>query len=174
MKRFILLCVQLLIPLLFGSSSQAWSPSSNTPQPPSSLSSTTTGGRRSFVSSLLVSGSVMIQSLVANAADEEESFASIAARASKISKALVNQPDDDTSSSSPQEKTTSTSASDKNAYDFTLPIAGQQIPIRDIVRNQDEKVKAILFVNIKQDDVVARKNIPELIALAAKYVYEIE
>ena len=31
-------------------------------------------------------------------------------------------------------------------------------------------VKAILVVNMKQDDLIARKNIPELISLAAKYV----
>jgi hypothetical protein len=33
---------------------------------------------------------------------------------------------------------------------------------------RDARVKAILVVNIKQDDPVARKNIPELISLAAK------
>merc|ERR1719162_2749190 len=32
-----------------------------------------------------------------------------------------------------------------------------------------EKVKAILVVNIKQDDPLARKNIPELISMAAKF-----
>ena len=35
---------------------------------------------------------------------------------------------------------------------------------------KDAKVKAILVVNMKQDDPIARKNIPELISLASKYV----
>jgi glutathione peroxidase-family protein len=34
---------------------------------------------------------------------------------------------------------------------------------------KDAKVKAIIVVNIKQDDPAARKTIPELISLAAKY-----
>ena len=128
--------------------------------------------RRSFVSSLaLVTGSVLIQqqSLVANAADEQdnESFASIAARASKISQAKQQAQQEET----PDSTTTSSFTNTQTAYDFTLPMAGIQVPIKEIVRNNNNNVKAILFVNIKQDDIVARKNIPELIALASKYVH---
>jgi hypothetical protein len=66
--------------------------------------------------------------------------------------------------------TTQKSADSRTAYDFSLPVAGIQTPFQDIIRNQNNTVKAVLVVNIKQDDPVARKNIPELIALAAKYV----
>lgn len=151
--------------LLLGVSvSQAWSPlpSNSNPSPP--LSSAAANTRRSFVSSLLVSSGVLIQSTVASAAEEDESFASIAARASKISQSMV---DDEAKAPS---STTSSTGDGRTAYDFTLPMAGQATPIKDIVRNQDNRVKAILFVNIKQDDPIARKNIPEFIALAAKYV----
>ena len=41
-------------------------------------------------------------------------------------------------------------------------------PVANVKR--DAKVKAILVVNMKQDDPMARKNIPELISLASKYV----
>lgn len=147
--------------------SKAWS-LSNMNQLPPSASNKNNQARRSFVSSLLVTGSIMVQqSQVANAADDDnESFASIAARASKISQAKQEAQQNE----EPDSTTTSSSTNTQTAYDFTLPIAGNQVPIREIVRNENNNVKAILFVNIKQDDVVARKNIPELIALASKYV----
>jgi len=152
------LSIVLLMALL--GASQAWSPSNNSNPPPSSSEAT----RRSFVSSLLVGGSAILQSTVAHA-DDDESFASIAARASKISKAMVEE---EGKASSPSAAAANTDG--KTAYDFTLPIAGQQVPIKDIVRDEENRMKAILFVNIKQDDPVARKNIPEFISLAAKYV----
>uniref|UniRef100_A0A7S3QIX7 Glutathione peroxidase n=1 Tax=Chaetoceros debilis TaxID=122233 RepID=A0A7S3QIX7_9STRA len=37
------------------------------------------------------------------------------------------------------------------------------------ITKSDAKVKAILVVNMKQDDPIARKNIPELISLASKF-----
>jgi len=55
------------------------------------------------------------------------------------------------------------------------------VPFREMVKQEfskdeegkdtkiGEKVKAILVVNIKQDDPLARKNIPELISMAAKF-----
>ena len=78
---------------------------------------------------------------------------------------------------------------DQSLYDFMLPIAGVETPLAQIVSQEftnkqattltdaqgrsvtyrDAKVKAIIVVNIKQDDPVARKTIPELISLAAKY-----
>ena len=48
-------------------------------------------------------------------------------------------------------------------YDFELPVSGKSKTTGELV---GEGVKAILVVNIKQDDPLARKNIPELIALA--------
>ena len=101
--------------------------------------------------------------LPVSAAQEEESssFASIAARANQISKELDTSP-----STSDIQKT------DKTMYDFELPIEGNNVPFKDIVRQQfqgdNAKVKAVLVVNIKQDDPVARKDIPELISLVTK------
>ncbi|CAB9501490.1 Glutathione peroxidase 1 [Seminavis robusta] len=127
-----------------------------------------TPSRRSVVSSIgLVGASGLLSALVPPAmslAAETESFAEIAARANKISKELDTAP-----SISEVRKT------DKTMYDFTLPIEGADKSLADIVRQQfDEsgnnaKVKAILVVNIKQDDPVARKDIPELISLVTKY-----
>lgn len=164
MKSFISLYASLsaLLVSLFGAS-QAWSPPPSNPPP-----SLVNDGRRSFVSSLLVSGTLLVQSRIANAESaDDESFASIAARASKIQKDLVQEEAESSFTTN-----ISTNIGDKTAYDFSLPMAGNQVPIRELVRASPEnnKVKAILFVNIKQDDIVARKNIPELIALAAKYV----
>lgn len=139
---------------------QAWSSPSNN----NKSNQAVTNDRRSFVSSLIVGGTTLLTQSTSVHAQEEESFASIAARASKISQAMVEQ----------EEKTPTTpttTADGRTAYDFTLPMQGQPVPIRNIVRNEDNKVKAILFVNIKQDDPVARKDIPEFISLAAKYVH---
>ncbi|KAL7553905.1 hypothetical protein ACHAWF_017244 [Thalassiosira exigua] len=85
----------------------------------------------------------------------------------------------------------------RTIYDFTLPVNGKTREVAELVgqtfgdspggeRGSTEgegeggtagtevgrlgtKVKAILVVNIKQDDPIARKNIPELIALASKF-----
>ena len=78
------------------------------------------------------------------------------------------------------EKTALTQAvtrpTDKSVYDFSLPVSGDDVPFTQLIQQQysdeektDPKVKAILVVNIKQDDPVARKTIPELISLATKY-----
>lgn len=99
-------------------------------------------------------------------AEEEGSYASIAERARQISKDMDK---DETLA------VQNTRTSDKTAYDFTLPIEGKQVPFKDAIRQEiseeagGAKVKAVLVVNIKQDDPVARKTVPELIALAAKY-----
>jgi hypothetical protein len=54
--------------------------------------------------------------------------------------------------------------------DFTVPVAGEIVSFGDLVKQNEAKtkVKAILVVNIKQDDPIARKNIPEFISLASK------
>lgn len=123
-------------------------------------------GRRDILASILATAAGTVLTLPDQArADDEESFASIAARANKISKGLENQA---TVAAVTQIK------SDKSTYDFTLPVEGKQVPFADIIRQEfsddiGAKVKAVLVVNIKQDDPVARKTIPELISLAAKY-----
>jgi hypothetical protein len=69
-------------------------------------------------------------------------------------------------SEQPQQQNAFKSTDTRTIYDFSLPIAGDSFDIKNLV--QKDTVKAILVVNIKQDDPIARKNIPELIALASK------
>ena len=125
------------------------------------------GPRRSLL--LSVVGSGMVLSGFSNPAsasnDDDESFASIAARAAQLS----SQVGETTVAATPK------SDDPRTAYDFSLPIAGEAMPFRDIVRQSISeggraKVKAILVVNMKEDDPIARKDIPELISLASKYV----
>jgi hypothetical protein len=52
----------------------------------------------------------------------------------------------------------------RTIYDFELPVGGVMRNVADLVG----EAKAVLVVNIKQDDPLARKNIPELIALAER------
>jgi glutathione peroxidase len=120
--------------------------------------------RRSVLASAILSAAGGILSVIPTTAHADDDFASIAARASKI------QTDLSKDTSGIENK----SRSDKTAYDFTLPIEGNSVPFKDVIKQQISEeygasVKAIVVVNIKQDDPVARKTIPELIALAAKY-----
>jgi glutathione peroxidase-family protein len=100
---------------------------------------------------------------------EDESFASIAARASSLSKEAgdravtsnMNAADGDT----------------RTAYDFDLPIGGEPVRFEKIIRQsiddqtgqRSSTVRVILVVNMKEDDPIARKDIPELMSLAARY-----
>ena len=116
--------------------------------------------RRSILHSSVaaaVAAATMMTGLSARA-DQGDDFASISARASKIQSDL----------SQGSSLTSNNNRSDKTAYDFSLPMEGKNIPLADIIK-QSPSTKAILVVNIKQDDPIARKTIPELISLAAKY-----
>ena len=98
---------------------------------------------------------------------DEESFSSIAARAARISKEVEVQDETTKVAAALQSDT-------RNAFDFDVPVQGELVPFKSLVRQEfredgTARVKAILVVNIKQDDPVARKNIPEFISLAAKY-----
>ena len=124
------------------------------------------GGRRKMLATgcgLFLGG---ILATEAASAEEEEDFASIAERAAKISKAIEAE--------EPKVSKPSGNADTRTAYDFTLPVAGEQVTFKEFVKQEfgeeggDAKVKGILVVNIKQDDPIARKNIPEFISLAAK------
>lgn len=113
-----------------------------------------------------------------NAMADDEGFESIAARAARI----VSLADADEEKK--QEQQAKIDADPRTAYDFSLPVSGEAIPFAELINQEfqdvevegekkfmrDAKVKAILVVNIKQDDPLARKNIPELISLASKYV----
>lgn len=62
----------------------------------------------------------------------------------------------------------------RTAYDFDLPVKGESVPFTDLIRQQvneegSVRCKVILVTNMKEDDPIARKDIPEFIALAAKY-----
>ncbi len=119
--------------------------------------------RRSFLSSLLGTGVIIAVSPGLAAAEEEESFASIAARAAQLSSDVG----DKTIAATPK------SDDPRTAYDFSLPVAGETVQFRDLVRQEYDsngraKVKAILVVNMKEDDPIARKDIPEFISLASK------
>ena len=132
------------------------------------------GDRRSFLSS----GTIGLAGLAAAtsasfsgkalAADnnEEESFASIAARAQKLSSEAGDRVAANT--------ITSGDGDTRTAYDFSLPVEGKSTPFGDLIRQQvDEdgrkKCKVILISNMKEDDPIARKDIPEMISLASKY-----
>jgi hypothetical protein len=132
--------------------------------------------RRSFVSALVAAstataagGGVMLSSWpsLARAEEEgeEEAFASIAARASKLAVEVGEKT-----------PTRVTKASDgRTAYDFSLPIEGEIVSFTDMIHQQYEdgrpKVKAVLVVNMKEDDPIARKDIPEFMSLASRYVF---
>ncbi len=134
--------------------------------------------RRAF---LTVSGGLAglcVNGLIANA-DDDENFASIAARASKILKEVEAE-------EKAEEEVISEKASkyfdSRTVYDFKVPMSGEDVSFGDIIRqefyeekndsgevvNKSVKCKAILVVNLKQDDPIARKDIPEFISMAAK------
>ena len=135
--------------------------------------------RKSFLASVISTTTAATVSISAANADDE-GFESIAARAAKISKIVEAE-----EAAKEQEKVAQVS-DPRTAYDFSLPVAGNDIPFMNLIRQEfitteipgenegevitktDAKVKAILVVNIKQDDPIARRNIPELISLAAK------
>lgn len=145
--------------------------------------SSMSNSRRTFLSSLVLS-SVGLTGKVNSANAEEESFQSIAAKAASIAK---NVEAEEAKSS---QEANAISTDPRTVYDFELPVAGKPTSFTDLVRQEyytvntektdsegnavvetkmEPKVKAILVVNIKQDDPIARKNIPELISLAAKF-----
>lgn len=133
--------------------------------------------RRAALASLITTGSATIfTASVANADDEpSESIAERAARIAKTAEAENPTPVEDLTKSASQ-----ASKDTRTVYDFELPVAGEPTKFADLVHQEYEpateegeapkaKVKAILVVNIKQDDPIARKNIAEFIGLASKY-----
>ena len=127
--------------------------------------------RRSAVVSAILSNMAVFPSYA------DDDFANIAARAQRISEQV--------DSSRPPMTSSTILSTDKTAYDFTLPVSNKAVNFKDLVQQnfvelgggdddnsvkvQDSKVKAIIVVNIKQDDPVARKDIPELMSLATRY-----
>ena len=126
------------------------------------------------------------------------SFESIAARAAKISEEVAREEAakeaaaEDTAERK-REIAQRIKDDPRTIYDFTLPVNGNAREVAELVgqtfsdgdgadgwsdggepgvnaaeERLGTRVKAILVVNIKQDDPIARKNVPELIALATK------
>ena len=144
---------------------------------------------------LLASGTASMIPAQAALADDSDSAAaaveSIASRAARLSKTVDDEQKKaleeaeiaspttvGSPSSSSGSGATSGSADTRTMYDFDLPMKGFDTPMTDLLARPDKRSsedggkkqpKVVLFVNIKQDDVVARKNIPELIALASKF-----
>ena len=156
-------CLLLAIILHSGA---AWSSSSGIQQRSDSVAVHAVS-RRSILSSAALIGVAGV-SKEANAADDDEDeqldFSTIASRAAKISQALEEEKE---SSAAPAPKPI---PDGRTAYEFSLPVAGETVNFGELVKQNDDKskVKAILVVNIKQDDPIARKNIPEFISLASK------
>eukprot|EP00548_Thalassiothrix_antarctica_P005809 CAMPEP_0194146456 /NCGR_PEP_ID=MMETSP0152-20130528/20607_1 /TAXON_ID=1049557 /ORGANISM="Thalassiothrix antarctica, Strain L6-D1" /LENGTH=321 /DNA_ID=CAMNT_0038846983 /DNA_START=125 /DNA_END=1090 /DNA_ORIENTATION=+ len=164
------------------SSVQGWSSASSIVSNKQTASSTSLSAisRRSILvssSSSIIAAGIVVgggTNTIANAAEGvEESFESIAERASKMSK-LVEQ--DNESNDIKKEEAAAARRKIRNvptqtAYDYELPVAGELVSFGKLIKQNDErsKVKVVLVVNMKQDDPVARKDIPELMALATKY-----
>jgi hypothetical protein len=140
--------------------------------------------RRAFLSTTAAAATASSILLLTNAPPpvnaDEDSFESIAARAARVSQEVSEA---EKSAAIAQEaaderrKEVAKQIKDdpRTIYDFKLPIGGVEKSVGELVGQEfesenglGEKVKAILVVNIKQDDPIARKNIPELIALASK------
>lgn len=128
-----------------------------------------------------------------------DAFESIAARAARVSQEVTESERaqaaaEEESAQRLKELAQKIKEDKRTIYDFTLPVNGKAREVAELVgqtfgdgnggdgwsdgREEDvnvaegvlgTRVKAILVVNIKQDDPLARKNIPELIALAAKF-----
>jgi len=145
--------------------------------------------RRTFLSRAATAAVIAgVPSRPAFAEDEQksEAFESIAARAAKVTEEVKEKENELMIKEEAVEQRKRDLAQQirddpRTIYDFTLPVAGKDIQVTDLVGQTFEtvgeegsttkigsKVKAILVVNIKQDDPIARKNIPELIALSSK------
>jgi hypothetical protein len=130
----------------------------------------------SIVNSATLASTLVVGRSPAAAAEEEEGYESIAARAASMAMKVEAEEE------KKKELQAKIDADPRTVYDFSLPIAGNSVPFTDLIKQEfynaevegssevkkDVKVKAILVVNIKQDDPIARKNIPELISLATK------
>ena len=135
--------------------------------------------RKAFLAST-ISTVAGVASFASSAYADEEGFASIAAKAASIAKTV------EATETELEEARKRSSNDPRTAYEFSLPVAGLDVPFEQLIKQEytiseipgneegevitkkEPKVKAILVVNIKQDDPIARKNIPELISLASK------
>lgn len=145
-------------------------------------------------SSIIFSASVLPALAEEGDAQPSTAFESIAARAAKVSQEVSEAEIAKQTADEERKQALAKKIKDdpRTIYDFTLPMKGKETKISEIIGQTfaDEgakdtgdgwtdtgegggtvgtTVKAILVVNIKQDDPIARKNIPELIALANRF-----
>lgn len=149
-------------------------------------------------SAIIFSGSTLPAS-AEDEEEKSDAFESIAARAARVSVEVSESETaqaiaDEATAQRRKELAQSIKEDKRTIYDFTLPVNGKSREVAELVGqtfgdgdggdgwtdggeedvNAAEgvlgtHVKAILVVNIKQDDPIARKNIPELIALSSKF-----
>lgn len=138
--------------------------------------------RKAFLATVVGSATLATTFVGRAAVADDEGFESIAARASNIAMKVEAEEE------KRKEIQAKIDADPRTVYDFSLPVSGNVVPFAELIKQEfydvevpgegtegkgtvkkDVKVKAILVVNIKQDDPIARKNIPELISLATKF-----
>lgn len=151
--------------------------------------------RRNFLASSIAGSTASAIILAGNtlpalAEDADSSFESIAARAARVSQEVTEaekaKAKDEEADQRRKDAAQKLKEDTRTIYDFTLPIGGKSREVAELVGQTfgegsdadgwgggqndgpGNSVKAILVVNIKQDDPIARKNIPELIALSRK------
>ena len=155
----------------------------------SNMNIDTASDRRNFLSRSGAAAAALSAAWVTGAgtalADDDSTSESIASRAARLSKVVAEEQKQALEEAEIVSPTTVPSSSadgggggapadSRSMYDFALPMKGFDTPMTDLLGRSDKggdakQPKVVLFVNIKQDDVVARKNIPELIALASKF-----
>jgi hypothetical protein len=164
--------MKIAVCFLLVSSAAAWS---SAPQQSSARDVTTSleaiSRRSAIASSAALLGAVVPVAVAAANADEADTVVeSIAERAAKIAKGVEQEEETSGATTNMARPAGYKNADTRTAYDFSVPVAGELVDFKTLVQQNDElsKVKAILVVNIKQDDPIARKNIPEFITMAAK------
>ena len=130
-----------------------------------------------------------------SSSSSSDAFESIAARAARVSEQVTEsevaqQIADEEANQRRQELAQKLKDDTRTIYDITLPVNGKAREISELIGQTfsggsdsgdgwtdgggskvlGTRVKAILVVNMKQDDPIARKNIPELIELVTRWV----
>jgi len=142
-------------------------PSSSSPpgRPPS---------RRSFLTIIPSVGLLPILPVFAEDVEqsgESDAFEKLRIQAAAVSKQADEENEARARAILKKQMTVNAASTDtRTIFEFTLPINGRDVSIRDMVPATS---KAILVVNMKQDDPIARLNIPELIDLASKFKQEL-
>eukprot|EP00814_Leptocylindrus_danicus_P020350 CAMPEP_0116005502 /NCGR_PEP_ID=MMETSP0321-20121206/1202_1 /TAXON_ID=163516 /ORGANISM="Leptocylindrus danicus var. danicus, Strain B650" /LENGTH=325 /DNA_ID=CAMNT_0003473939 /DNA_START=161 /DNA_END=1139 /DNA_ORIENTATION=+ len=132
--------------------------------------------RRAIVRDAAVLMGLVTTPNVVLADDNEEAFESIAAKAARMAKDVETEEAASIAKRESEKSSIQTSADSRTIYDFSVPVANKDIPFAEFIDQKfpegedlSERARVKANRNIKQDDPLARKNIPEMITLAAKY-----